>query len=177
MKGIVFTEFLEMVEAGHGMDIVDELLDLPGLSNGGSYTSVGTYEFAELASMVVKLSILLDVPMEELLRAFGVHLFGRFAAVFPEMFVGQDDWKQFLGGVHDRIHVEVRKLYPEAELPSFGCQIHENSVTMEYDSPRPLAPFAEGLIRGCLKHFDVNAEVTCELTGAKDGTSAIFKIG
>jgi len=81
-KGIVLTEFLEMVEEGHGLDIVDELLDLPNLSHGGSYTSVGTYEFAELASLVAKLSSLLEVPTDELLRAYGVHLFGRFSALF-----------------------------------------------------------------------------------------------
>lgn len=176
MKGIVFTEFLEMVEAGHGMDIVDELLELPGLSNGGSYTSVGTYEFAELASMVVKLSMVLDVPMEDLLQAYGVHLFGRFADMFPEMFEGQEDWKRFLSGVHNRIHVEVRKLYPEAELPNFDCHVDGECITLTYSSPRPLAPFAEGLIRGCLVHFGVDAEVSCELTGDKDGTAAIFKV-
>jgi predicted hydrocarbon binding protein len=176
MKGIVFTEFLEMVENAHGADTTDELLDLPELASGGAYTSVGTYEFEELSCMVVKLSELLDVPVDSLLRDYGEHLFSCFVTGFPAMFDGQDDCRQFLLGVHDRIHVEVRKLYPEAELPAFDCKIDGDELVMNYQSSRPLARFAEGLIHGCLKHFGEQSEVTCTLTGDRTGHEAQFRI-
>ncbi len=176
MKGIVFTEFIEMVEAAHGADLTDELLDLPGLTNDGAYTSVGTYEFWELASMVAKLSELLEVPPGELLLGYGQHMFKRFVALFPDMFEGQCDALQFLAGVHDRIHVEVRKLYPEAELPFFDCVEEGGGLTMTYKSARPLASLAEGLIRGCLEHFGEDREVSHESTGDRDGTEAVFSI-
>ena len=35
MKGIVFTEFLEMVEQKFGMDMVNDLIDNNTLSSGG----------------------------------------------------------------------------------------------------------------------------------------------
>ncbi len=47
---------------------------------------------------------------------------------------------------------------------------------MEYKSTRPLASFAEGLIRGCLKHHGVDREVVCNLRGAGDGCDAEFII-
>ena len=52
MKGIVFTEFLEMVEDRHGLDFCDELLEGTDLASGGVYTSVGTYAVAELVAVL-----------------------------------------------------------------------------------------------------------------------------
>ena len=176
MKGIVFTEFLAMVEDGHGADVTDELLELPELASGGAYTSVGTYDFQELVAMVVKLSELLEVPIPELLHDYGVHLFGRFVEVFPGLFEGQADADAFLSGVHDHIHFEVRKLYPEAELPNFEVELDGEELRMRYTSPRPLADFALGLIHGCLRHFGDEREVTCTLEGERDGTQATFTI-
>lgn len=176
MKGIVFTEFLEMVEAAHGMDVTDNLLDLPGLSDDGAYTSVGTYEFAELASMVGELSSCLDVPAPELLRGYGEHLFARFAVLFPTILEGSNDWKSLLARVHDYIHVEVRKLYPDAELPHFAVEEIDGGLLMKYRSVRPLASFAEGLIIGCLKYFKADCTVDCQLTGDLDGSEATFTV-
>lgn len=40
MKGIVFTEFLEMVESHHSADMVDDIIDAARLVSGGIYTAV-----------------------------------------------------------------------------------------------------------------------------------------
>ena len=42
MKGIVFTEFLEMVESKFGIEMVNGLLDSSELASGGVYSAVGT---------------------------------------------------------------------------------------------------------------------------------------
>jgi Haem-NO-binding len=44
MKGMVFTEFLELVERSWGEELVDELIESCELASGGAYTSVGTYD-------------------------------------------------------------------------------------------------------------------------------------
>jgi len=56
MKGIVFNEFIEMVEDKFGEDMVDDIIDESDLPSGGAYTTVGTYDHGELVTMVVKLS-------------------------------------------------------------------------------------------------------------------------
>ena len=43
MKGIVFTEFLEMVEEKYGLEMVDDIIENANLQSHGAYTSVGTY--------------------------------------------------------------------------------------------------------------------------------------
>ena len=48
MKGIVFTEFLEMVEASYGLQTVDTIIENASLPSEGAYTAVGTYDFNEM---------------------------------------------------------------------------------------------------------------------------------
>ena len=45
MKGIVFTESLEMVEQNHSIFTVDRILNAVGPRDVG-YTSVGSYQYA-----------------------------------------------------------------------------------------------------------------------------------
>ena len=62
--------------------------------------------------------------------------------------------KEFLKTVHSIIHVEVKKLHPDAELPSFEYRdTGDNKLEMTYRSPKKLCVFAEGLIEGCGEHY------------------------
>jgi hypothetical protein len=152
MLGIVFTEFLEMVEDGFGPDMVDDILDDCALS--GAYTAVGNYPFSEMAALIGALSQRADQPAPALIEAYGQHLFGRFSARYPDFFCDQDDVLTFLEGIEKRIHTEVRKLYPSAELPTFICERPStNILVMHYQSPKCLGYLAAGLIKGCGEHF------------------------
>ena len=52
------------------------------------------------------------------LHVFGKHLFGRFVEGFPHFLRGPGRCLRLPGQGEDYIHVEVKKLYPDAELPS-----------------------------------------------------------
>ena len=154
MKGVVFTEFLEMVEDNFGMEVADRIIEDSNLPTEGVYTSVGTYDHDELLRMVGHLSCHVDTPVSDLVCTYGNHLFGRFAVGHRPMFEGVHSAYEMLAHVEDHIHAEVRKLYPDAELPTFACeQPDEATFIMEYRSSRPFASLAEGLIRGCIAHF------------------------
>ncbi len=164
MKGIVFTEFLEMVETAFGPDVADRVITGSNLPTGGVYTSVGTYDHAELVTMVVRLSALTAAPVPDLIRTFGEHLFGRFVTLFPRFFVGVTSAFDFLAAIESYIHPEVRKLYPDATLPRFepvrftGPDL-DRRMDLIYRSSRPFADLAEGLIRGCAAHFGQPLEI------------------
>lgn len=163
MKGIVFTEFLEMVEDKFGFDIADKIVSEAVLPSGGVYTAVGTYDHAEMVSLVVNLSRESQLPVSDLLKAFGEHLFGRFVSGYGHFFQGVMSAFDFMAKIEDYIHVEVRKLYPDAELPSFQIKRpDENTLIMVYSSERGLADFAEGLILGCIAHFQESIEIIRE---------------
>lgn len=154
MKGVVFTEFLGMVEQAHSPDVVDDLIAACDLPSKGAYTSVGTYDHGEIVQLVGALSAHTGVPVPELVRAFGEHLFGRFLATHPQLFAGVSTTFDFLSSVHGHVHREVLKLYPDAQLPHFETQrVGSDTLLMTYRSPRGMEDLAEGLIRATAAHF------------------------
>jgi hypothetical protein len=154
MKGIVFTEFLDMVEALHSADMVDAVIVAAKPANGGAYTAVGTYPAAEMGALVAALARQTGTAAPELLHGFGRHVFGRFASTYPDFFAEADDVLAFLSSIEDVIHIEVRKLYPDAELPTLEAAADgPDGLRLTYRSPRCMADFAEGLIEGAAAHF------------------------
>jgi hypothetical protein len=154
VKGIVFTEFLDMVEARFTPEVADRMITAAAVPSGGAYTAIGTYDYHEIIQLVAQLSTLTSIPIPTLVHTFGVHLFGRFVAAYPALFAGVTSAFSFLERIENHIHVEVRKLYPDAELPTFTCDTSvPGRLTMLYRSSRPFADLAEGLIAGCITHF------------------------
>lgn len=177
MKGVVFTEFLEMVESKFSADIVDQILEDSDLPSGGIYTTVGTYDHDEMISLVTELGKHTGLSTPELLRVFGEHLFGRFAAGYPAFFESTNSALEFLAKVDDYIHVEVRKLYPDAELPGFECHSPRSGcLEMTYQSKRPFATLAEGLIKGCIAHYGEPIDMEIEDLSNGEGTAARFTL-
>ena len=156
---MVFTEFLDMVEQRHGIEVLDAVLTASGVEHLGAYTSVGTYDWRELVALAEALSERIDMPLPELLRGYGQHLFGVFVKSHASLFVDVTSAFDFLENVEAFIHPEVRKLYPGADLPRFDVERNDQSMTVRYRSKRPFAQFARGLIEGCLLHYAVPAAV------------------
>lgn len=174
MKGMVFREFLELVETKFGADVADDILDAAELASDGAYTAVGTYDHAEMIALVSALSEEVSLPAEALLHAFADHLMGVFAREHPTFFTEAGDALSFIESVDRHIHVEVRKLYPDAELPRFSCaRSHEDEMEVEYRSSRPFAELALGLMRAAGTHF--GEPLNIERSDASDG-AVVFKV-
>jgi Haem-NO-binding len=153
MKGIVFTEFLEMVEVKFSADMADDILNDANPASGGAYTAVGIYDHQELVDMVVSLSEHSGIPVPDLIKTFGKHLFTVFSRNYHMFFENVPDAFSFLYGIDDVIHAEVIKLYPDAKLPKFQCEREGDTLFMTYTSDRHLADLAEGLILGSAEYF------------------------
>jgi hypothetical protein len=119
-----------------------------------------------MVALVLALSARSGAAVPDLLRAFGEYLFGRFATGYPAFFSGQHDAFTFLSGIESIIHAEVRKLYPDAELPTFEVEHHDDRrLVIVYSSGRHFEDLAEGLIRGCIAHFGRPATLRRETIG------------
>ena len=154
MKGIVFTEFLEMVEQSFSPAMADRIIGATPSRTQGAYTAVGNYDHTELAGMVTALSQATDIPVPDLIRSFGRHMAGRFAASFGSFFSAHDNVLDFLASVDSVIHVEVLKLYPDAQLPRLKVmQRGEQHLALNYVSSRHLHDLALGLIEGAATHY------------------------
>lgn len=160
MKGVVFTEFLEMVEQEFGMQMVNDLLESNDLPSGGVYSAVGTYDHKEMVSLVVDLSQRSGAALPDLLKAFGKYLFQTFTRSYASMFESAKDGFDFLQRVDQEVHVEVLKLYPDAELPSFVTErIDAQTLQMDYRSDRSMGALAHGLIEACGEHYNEGYEI------------------
>jgi len=171
MKGIIFTEFLEMVEKKFSPDMADKIIEASkNLSTDGAYTAVGTYHHSELIELVSHLSEEVDVDVPMLVEAFGKFLFERFVVLYPNFFTEDQTTFGFLDLIENHVHVEVKKLYPDAELPTFDTTLfNENHLEMIYQSKRPFAPVAYGLMQGCIDHYKENITIEREdLSGGEN---------
>lgn len=177
MKGIVFTEFLEMIETKFGDEMADKIIVDAVLPSGGAYTAIGTYDHRELIALVDQLSKHSQRPVPELVETFGYHLFGQFFAAYPEFFTGIDSALDFLANVDKYIHDEVLKLYPDAELPSFEYdRSMPDTLVMIYRSSRPFANLALGLVQGCIDHFAEKIALTIEDIASGTDTAMKFTL-
>ena len=163
MKGIVFSEFLNLVDEKFSIETSERLIDEVKPPSGGAYTTVGTYDHHEIVDLVVKLSEITSISVPDLLKIFGRHLLKRFSEIFPEFFENATSTLDFLPKVESFIHLEVRKLYSDAELPSLTwVSPHPGRIELTYRSPRSLPDLAEGLILGTADHFNELVEVKRE---------------
>ncbi len=177
MKGVVFTEFLEMVEDNFSPNIADQIVEASDLPSGGIYTAVGTYDHQEIVTLVQNLSAETNIGIDQLLHAFGKHLFGRFVEGYPAFFDGQQNAFQFLQSVEEYIHVEVKKLYPDAELPSIIASLEApNHLKIVYRSDRNMGDLAHGLIEGCIKHFDEAIDIRRSYATVETGHQTEFDL-
>ncbi len=154
MKGIVFTVFVEYVEDTFGDVVAEQMISACDLATDGAYTSVGTYDHGEIIQMLVELGKISDRDLSDVVKDFGYHLFGKLVAGYPDVVQHVDDSFGLVATIDNHIHVEVRKLYPDADLPSFSHEfIGPDELHLLYESERGMADLAEGLLLGCFAHF------------------------
>lgn len=176
MKGIVFTEFLEMVESTFGLEVTDTIIENSELVSEGIYTSVGTYDFNEMVALLTSLSKEVKLPANDLLHTFGLYLFDSLGKAHPEVIQSYTSPLALLYSIEDHIHVHVKKLYPEAELPTFTVvEKTDTSLSMIYKSSRGLYSLAHGLMEKTFSHFKESAQISFELL-KEDGTEVKFDI-
>ncbi len=172
MKGMVFTEFIDFAEERFGLEKVDKMTEVS--ASGGAYTSVGTYDHQELVSMLIALSESTGVEIKQLLIEFGRHLFGFLVKSYPAVLGDSSNAFDLLSHIDDHIHVEVRKLYPDSELPEFRHEfMSDDHLRLTYRSERGLADLAEGLLQGCFEHF--RESVHMEKQDLSEGKSQVVQ--
>ncbi|MEP0265046.1 heme NO-binding domain-containing protein [Dokdonia sp.] len=176
MKGIVFTEFLDLVEQKFGLEMVDTIINESDLPSNGIYTSIGTYNFSEMLSLLTNLSKRTSLSIDDLLLVYAEHFFGVVGRSYPGFLEQYNDPIEMISSIESHIHVEVRKIYPDAELPVFIVEEKtENSLVMIYKSSRAMYSFGRGLMNKTFEHFNAKATILVEKL-KEDGTEVKFSI-
>lgn len=176
MKGIIFTEFIALVEDKFGLETVDQILLETG--DEGIFTSVGSYDHTRLVKLIISLSRKTNISVEDLQRVFGQSVFDNLYASLPQSDSLQSCQStfQFIRLVEEYIHTEVKKLYPDANPPTFDFVSEcENELVFDYLSPRCMAHVCFGLLEGCANHFSESVLVEMD-NESPDGSRVRFKV-
>lgn len=176
MLGMVFTELVEMVEDRFSPEIADQMLVAADLPHGGSYTAVGYYPHEEIVRLVVALSQITGAPVDTLVQAFGRHLAGVFSANYAGFFSDKPTAFDLIASIDAEIHREVRKLYPDAQLPQFEVlRRDQRSIELAYRSPRSMEALATGLLEGVGDFYRTPLDVTYRKADEAGGPT-IFQV-
>jgi hypothetical protein len=161
MKGIIFNLLEKVVVTAHGEDMWDDLIEDAGVS--GSYTSLGSYPDEEIEALLAAACRKTGLTRAQVLQWFGQQALPLIRDAYPHLFTDHSSSRDFVLSVNDKIHPEVRKLYPEASCPFFHIKAaSSDAVTMEYKSPRDLAELAHGFIVGAAHLYDDKVEVVLD---------------
>lgn len=175
MKGIILSEFLEFLEITLGEDRAQKIIIESQVPSFGAYSRVGLYDYQELIQLLTQTVTETDTEASVLLERFSEHLFTVFKRDYNLFFEGVSSAAEMLTQIDNHIHVEVLKLYPDAELPKFEYSRDGDKLTLCYKSPRPLATVAQALVGACLKYFG-DKETLLNSSIAQDHKSATFVI-
>ena len=164
MKGIIFTHLESMVDSVMGAHAWQRVVAETELrTTEGYFVGPRNYPDEDLFALVATASRLSGTPVDELVHAFGRFLFAPLARAFPGFIRPEMTSKSFLMTVDRVIHIEVRKLHPDALLPTIRYEDPAGDrLILLYQSPRRLCQLAIGLIEGTAAHF--HERVTCEHT-------------
>lgn len=171
MKGIVYQALNKFVEDNLGAEAWEETLITVAPKSEGVYTAVSSYDTQEFFDLLLHVCNKNNLDVSQTVFNFGVFLFPLLADKYYIFVMHVPGLKYFIKSIDDVIHVEVRKLYPDAELPSMQyIELPNGNLLLTYYSPRKLCILAEGLIHGAAKHFNEKVSISqkaCMHSGAK----------
>ena len=98
MKGVVFNLLETVVTENYAADIWDDLLD--AADSDGVYTSLETYDDADLFNIVTAASKALALPPNDVIRWFGTEAMPHFKKLYPRFFLAHDSSVSFLATHH-----------------------------------------------------------------------------
>jgi predicted hydrocarbon binding protein len=177
MKGVVFVKLNEFVDQVWGDEFWEELLDEAQLSSGGVYTTVATYDDEELFCLLKLIELKKGVSIKESQYLFGKWVFKELYNIAPK---GAHDFVttfEFLHAVQDFIHVEVKKLNPDALLPEFDFIDESKShLSFHYKSPRKMCFFCEGLIAGLAEHTGEQVNIRQSECEHESGSRCVINV-
>jgi predicted hydrocarbon binding protein len=160
MQGVIFTAFSDMIIEKMGMEQWNELLDKTSPDSKGIYTSGDQYKDSELINMVITLSEKTGISVESLVEHFGKYLFTSLYKRSSIDVTNIDNLRELLLSIDSIIHVEVKRVHPQAYLPKFEYDEGENKeLIMYYFSKRKLCHASVGLILGAAEYFKQEIEI------------------
>ncbi|WP_299011935.1 heme NO-binding domain-containing protein [uncultured Shewanella sp.] len=174
MMGIVFIEFINIVNTNFGNDICNAMIKKT--KDNKKYIKNYNYSHHRLLKLMNALSELTKISVNDLLILMGQKVFLPFVTSLPIEIMRIDNTIDFIVYLETYIHNEAKKLYPKAKMPKIVLVfISSNELIMDYFSPRCMGHVCFGLIKGCAEYFDEDIDVKMQLMD-DSGSHVRFKL-
>lgn len=148
MHGLIHTELASYVKLQQGKKFWQKIMEKAQLADR-LYLQVGSYPDEEIQAIVAAAAELLGKSVDELLEGFGFYLVPQLIESYHSYV--DPKWKtlELLLNTEQTIHRVVRLKDKFAAPPRLKfSQTGENTLLLEYDSPRKMQAVARGMIRG-----------------------------
>jgi hypothetical protein len=168
MKGIFFTEFLEMVEKEYGIILTEKIISDLGVGNNGVYEATADYPYDQFVELCELLSSEVGSSVVDLAKNFGEYLFSRLVILFRPSFAGNSSIFDFLGQIDNFIHEKIQESFTTIEIPRFrAIKINDSTFQMSYQTEKLLIHLAIGLFMGCQRFFNEELTLNTEFISEK----------
>lgn len=166
MKGIIFTELIEMMEDLMGLEFTNKVIEDARLENEGAYTAIGTYPPQDMFKIMASLSMHAGNTPESLMKSYGEYLFYRIIETHKKELTECCDTFSFLQKLNNIVKMEVLKLNPKATIPSIKAKLlDKSSMEVLYKSDQQMADLIHGIMSESAKHFRETINIQQELLG------------
>ncbi|MEZ4236499.1 MAG: heme NO-binding domain-containing protein [Myxococcota bacterium] len=177
MYGLVNQAMQDLVVARHGQETWDRIRAAANVPHE-RFAAMTAYDDAVTYRLVGVASEVLDVPVPELLHAFGRYWvqYTASAGYGRLLTMAGDDLPTFLSQL-DALHARVGLTCPELRPPGFRVDRDGDDLVLHYWSDRPgLAPMVVGLIEGLGERFGTPVAATLERSRADGADHDVFRI-
>lgn len=163
MRGTIVKCIEELVTEKFGQEKWAESLKIAGLPESREYNIFGGVADSEVPAILKGISAALDLPMSEVMEAFGEYWSTVYAPrVYAAYYSTAENAREFLVSL-DHIHTAMTKSAKSARPPHFRYEWRgHNHLIMHYESDRELVALVPGLVRGIGKYYRerLNVSVT-----------------
>jgi len=148
MHGLIHTELAAFVKFHRGEKFWQKVMQQAQLADR-LYLQVGSYPDEEIQAIVVAAAELMATSVDGVLEDFGFFLVPRLIERYQSYIDPQWKTLELLLKTEQTIHRVVRLKDKFAAPPRLKfSQTGENSLRLEYDSPRKMQAVARGMING-----------------------------
>jgi hypothetical protein len=176
MKGLFFTELLELIETDYGLAVLDQVIRTAVPVTDGVYTSMGHYDPQEFFGLVSALSVEMNQPRSTFLRSFGRHFFRCLLERNKRVF---DKYPSAIRAIQDvNSLVRATRIFsfeeqpPQAEFWAVGPAAWQLTIR----SQLPIGEMALGALEACIAYFDEPLEVSQQEVTADSKITTRFDI-
>ena len=129
-----------------------------------------------MVQLLTKLSEYSGLETSVLLKTYAKYFSSTHLRKYSVFYEKEPDTFRFIESIHDHIHVEVKKLYPDAQLPHFQSKrISDTALELTYTSVRKMSDFAEGLIEDTALYYGEKIAIDKQFLET-DGSKVLFTI-